>query len=184
MLGNVQTQSLSPEFIGRDTELARLVAALSAADGCEPQAVLIGGEAGVGKTRLTEEFMAAARAAGAVTAIGGCVEIGAEGLPFAPVSTALRHLYRTLGTELTSAVAGQEAELARLLPELGTAAPAAATSTTRRAGSGSSNSPPACWSGWAPTAPSSWSSRTCTGPTAPPANCSPTCSARCSAPGC
>lgn len=119
MLGNVQTQSLSPEFIGRDTELARLTAALSAADGCEPQAVLIGGEAGVGKTRLTEEFMAAARAAGAVTAIGGCVEIGAEGLPFAPVSTALRHLYRTLGTELTSAVAGQEAELARLLPELG-----------------------------------------------------------------
>ena len=81
--------------------------------------MLIGGEAGVGKTRLTEEFLGAARAAGAVTAVGGCVEIGADGLPFAPVSTALRGLYRALGAELTGAAAGQEAELARLLPELG-----------------------------------------------------------------
>jgi DNA-binding CsgD family transcriptional regulator len=119
MLGLVQTQTLSPVFIGRDAELARLAATLDAADGGAPQAVLIGGEAGVGKTRLTEEFLAVARASGAVTAIGGCVEIGADGLPFAPVSTALRALYRTLGPELTSAVAGQEAELARLLPELG-----------------------------------------------------------------
>ncbi|MFJ2635462.1 AAA family ATPase [Streptomyces sp. NPDC087422] len=118
MLGSVQTQSLSPEFIGRDAELAKLGAALAAAAAGEPQAVLIGGEAGVGKTRLTEEFVAAARAAGAVTAVGGCVEIGADGLPFAPISTALRALYRALGAELTAAAAGQEAELARLLPEL------------------------------------------------------------------
>ncbi|WP_093716127.1 helix-turn-helix transcriptional regulator [Actinacidiphila alni] len=118
MLGSVQTQSLSPEFIGRDAELTRLGAALTAAAAGEPQAVLIGGEAGVGKTRLTEEFLAAAQRAGAVTAIGGCVEIGADGLPFAPISTALRALYRTLGDELIAAAAGQEAELARLLPEL------------------------------------------------------------------
>ncbi|MEV6013070.1 AAA family ATPase [Streptomyces sp. NPDC051976] len=121
MLDSVQTQSLSPEFIGRDTELTWLAAALAAADAGEPQAVLIGGEAGVGKTRLTEEFLTAARAAGAVTAIGGCVEIGADGLPFAPVSSALRDLHRTLGSELTAAAAGQEADLARLLPELGEA---------------------------------------------------------------
>ncbi|SHM72202.1 helix-turn-helix transcriptional regulator [Actinacidiphila paucisporea] len=118
MLGSVQTQSLSPVFIGRDAELARLASVLAAADAGESQAVLIGGEAGVGKTRLTEEFVAAARAAGAVTAVGGCVEIGADGLPFAPVSAALRDLYRTLGPELTAAAAGQQAELARLLPEL------------------------------------------------------------------
>ncbi|WP_307795096.1 AAA family ATPase [Actinacidiphila acididurans] len=115
----MQTQVLSPVFIGRDTELTRLGAALTAADRGEPQAVLIGGEAGVGKTRLTEEFLTAARDAGAVTALGACVEIGADGLPFAPVSTALRALYRTLGAELITAAAGQEAELARLLPELG-----------------------------------------------------------------
>ncbi|MGK5498082.1 helix-turn-helix transcriptional regulator, partial [Streptomyces sp. URMC 125] len=56
---------------------------------------------------------------GAVVAVGGCVEIGAEGLPFAPVSTVLRSLHRQLGEELTAAAAGQEGELARLLPELG-----------------------------------------------------------------
>ncbi len=122
MLGDVQTQSLSPVFIGRDTELARLTAALAEADGGAPQAVLLGGEAGVGKTRLTEEFLAAARAAGAVTAVGGCVEIGADGLPFAPISTALRDLHRALGAELAAAAAGREAELARLLPELGAGA--------------------------------------------------------------
>ncbi|MYS21012.1 MULTISPECIES: ATP-binding protein, partial [unclassified Streptomyces] len=119
MLDGVQTQSLSPVFIGRDAELTRLAGALRSAGGGRPQAVLIGGEAGVGKTRLVEEFLTAARAAGAVTAIGACVEIGADGLPFAPVSTALRSLYGTLGAELPAAAAGQEAELARLLPELG-----------------------------------------------------------------
>ncbi|MBY8882861.1 helix-turn-helix transcriptional regulator [Actinacidiphila acidipaludis] len=119
MLGSVQTQSLSPVFIGRDAELKRLSAALAAADRGEPQAVLIGGEAGVGKTRLTEEFLTAARGTGAVAAVGACVEIGADGLPFAPISTALRGLYGSLGPELLGAAAGQETELARLLPELG-----------------------------------------------------------------
>ena len=119
MLVSVQTQSLSPVFIGRDAELKRLAAALAAAGRGEPQAVLIGGEAGVGKTRLTEEFLTAARGTGAVAAVGACVEIGADGLPFAPISTALRDLHGTLGAELLGAAAGQEAELARLLPDLG-----------------------------------------------------------------
>ncbi|WP_176735804.1 ATP-binding protein, partial [Actinacidiphila rubida] len=119
ILDTVQTQSLSPVFIGRDAELKRLAAALAAADRGEPQAVLIGGEAGVGKTRLTEEFLTAARGTGAVAAVGACVEIGADGLPFAPISTALRDLHATLGPELVRAAAGQETELARLLPELG-----------------------------------------------------------------
>ncbi|MFD3826814.1 AAA family ATPase, partial [Streptomyces sp. NPDC058625] len=89
----------------------------------EPQALLVGGEAGVGKTRLVEEFAAAARHRGAVVALGGCVEIGADGLPFAPFSTALRQLRRELPERLAAAAAGQEEELARLLPELGTSAP-------------------------------------------------------------
>lgn len=53
-----------------------------------PQAWLVGGEAGA--TRLIEEFAAAACRAGAVVALGGCVGIGADGLPFAPFATALR----------------------------------------------------------------------------------------------
>ncbi|MGW0393084.1 helix-turn-helix transcriptional regulator [Streptomyces sp. NPDC003042] len=119
MLGGVETRSVSPVFVGRADELAVLVDALTRAADREPQALLIGGEAGVGKTRLTEEFLNEAARHGAVVAVGGCVEIGAEGLPFAPFSTALRSLRRQLPDELADAAAGQEGELARILPELG-----------------------------------------------------------------
>ncbi|WP_323187954.1 helix-turn-helix transcriptional regulator [Streptomyces sp. NBC_01264] len=119
MLGGVETRSVSPVFVGRADELAVLTDALTRAAGQEPQALLIGGEAGVGKTRLTEEFLCEADRRGAVVAVGGCVEIGAEGLPFAPFSTALRTLHRLLPDELAAAAVGQEGELARILPELG-----------------------------------------------------------------
>ncbi|GAA3359125.1 LuxR family transcriptional regulator [Streptomyces antimycoticus] len=119
MLDDVFTTSVSPVFVGRAQELATLEDALARATAGEPQVLLVGGEAGVGKTRLIDEFLASAVAAGAVAAVGGCVEMGADGLPFAPVSTVLRSLRRKLGTELDGAAAGQEGELARLLPELG-----------------------------------------------------------------
>ncbi|WSQ00945.1 AAA family ATPase [Streptomyces sp. NBC_01232] len=119
MLGDVETRSVSPVFVGRADELAVLTDALARAAGQEPQAMLVGGEAGVGKTRLTEEFLCEADRRGAVVAVGGCVEIGAEGLPFAPFSTALRTLHRLLPGELAAAAAGHEDELARILPELG-----------------------------------------------------------------
>ncbi|MFD8353717.1 ATP-binding protein, partial [Streptomyces coelicoflavus] len=120
MLGSVETRSVSPVFVGRTGELDTLNDALAratgsdasgasasgasvsgaSASGGEPQALLLGGEAGVGKTRLVEEFAAAADRRGAVVALGGCVEIGADGLPFAPFSTALRALRRHLPEEL------------------------------------------------------------------------------------
>ncbi|MBV7699191.1 helix-turn-helix transcriptional regulator [Streptomyces sp. TRM70350] len=121
MLGLVETRSVSPVFVGRAEELDTLNDALARAAAGEPQALLLGGEAGVGKTRLVEEFSTAAARKGAVVGLGGCVEIGADGLPFAPFSTALRALRRELPDELAAAAAGQEAELARLLPELGDA---------------------------------------------------------------
>ncbi|MFC8392114.1 AAA family ATPase [Streptomyces sp. NPDC057238] len=121
MLRTVETKSVSPVFVGRSTELDTLNTALTRAT-TEPQALLVAGEAGVGKTRLVEEFAAAARRRGAIVALGGCVEIGADGLPFAPFSTALRQLRRELPDQLAAAALGQEEELARLLPEIGTAA--------------------------------------------------------------
>ncbi|MFE0177122.1 AAA family ATPase [Streptomyces sp. NPDC059002] len=134
MLAAVETRSVSPVFVGRADELGALNEALARATGTplagaggpgtgEPQALLLGGEAGVGKTRLVEEFAAAAEERGAVVALGGCVEIGADGLPFAPFSAALRSLRRRLPDELAAAAEGQEEQLARLLPELAGAAP-------------------------------------------------------------
>ncbi|WP_208898666.1 helix-turn-helix transcriptional regulator [Streptomyces incarnatus] len=120
MLGPVENRSVSPVFVGRTDELDILNDALARARAGEPQALLLGGEAGVGKTRLVEEF---ATAAGrhAVVAVGGCVEIGADGLPFAPFSSALRALRDALPEEFAAAASGQEEELARLLPDLGEA---------------------------------------------------------------
>ncbi|MEV7088093.1 AAA family ATPase [Streptomyces sp. NPDC093085] len=119
MLGDVETRSISPVFVGRSAELTALTSALARATAGEPQAVLVGGEAGVGKTRLIEELHRTACDEKAVVAVGGCVEIGAEGLPFAPFSSALRTLRRRLPDELHAAAEGQQDELARILPELG-----------------------------------------------------------------
>ncbi|WP_079186131.1 AAA family ATPase [Streptomyces sp. CB01580] len=117
----VDPVSVSPVFVGRAAEFAALVDALTRAAGDGPRALLIGGEAGVGKTRLVEEFLGEAVRRGAVAAVGGCVGTGADGLPYAPFSTALRALRRALPDEMAAACAGQEGELARLLPELGRA---------------------------------------------------------------
>ena len=82
--------------------------------------MLIGGEAGVGKSRLVSEF--AARVTGQGRALtGGCLELGASGLPFAPFTGLLRQLVRDLGLDgVAELLSGQgRRELARLLPELG-----------------------------------------------------------------
>jgi DNA-binding CsgD family transcriptional regulator/tetratricopeptide (TPR) repeat protein len=110
----------SPTFVGRTEELARLAAAWDRAAAGTPTALLIGGEAGVGKTRLVGELVAAVRGAGGTALVGGCVELGGEGVPFAPLIEALRSLARDLDEPgLARMVPGQaRAELARLLPEL------------------------------------------------------------------
>jgi predicted ATPase len=111
----------SPTFVGRTEELARLAAAGDRAAGGTPTAVLVGGEAGVGKTRLVAEVVAGARAAGATVLTGGCVELGGEGVPFVPLVEALRGLVRDLDEPaLARLLPGQtRPELAHLLPELG-----------------------------------------------------------------
>src|SRR5690349_7896471 len=99
MLTDVERISVSPVFVGRSAEMAELTAALERAGEGQPQALLIAGDAGVGKTRLLEEFVCAATARGTVAAVGGCVEIGADGLPYAPIAAALRALHHELGVE-------------------------------------------------------------------------------------
>ncbi|MBB4923419.1 DNA-binding CsgD family transcriptional regulator/tetratricopeptide (TPR) repeat protein [Kitasatospora kifunensis] len=119
--------SVSPVFVGRGSEIASLTKALRRAAAGQPQALLVGGEAGVGKTRLLEEFLCQAERDGqaerqaTVTMLGNCLEVGATGLPYAPMVTALRRLYRRLGPELEQAAAGMEGHLSRLLPEFGEA---------------------------------------------------------------
>ena len=86
-----------------------------------PSAVLLGGEAGVGKSRLVAEFGRIAAEAGARMLIGGCLELGTDGLPFAPFTAVLRELVHEMGADAMAAMLpGRTTRgLARLLPELG-----------------------------------------------------------------
>jgi DNA-binding CsgD family transcriptional regulator/tetratricopeptide (TPR) repeat protein len=109
----------SPVFVGRRPELTLLLAAVERAAAGEPAVVLVGGEAGVGKTRLVEEAGAHAAAAGARVLTGACVELGGDRLPLAPLADALRVLARsTPERELSELLGPARRELARLLPEL------------------------------------------------------------------
>ena len=97
-----------------------LADAFGAAAAGMPQLVLVGAEAGGGKSRLVAEFTAQVRGRALVLA-GACVDLGAAGLPYAPFTAALRELVRERGAaEVTGLLPGHDAgELAGLLPELG-----------------------------------------------------------------
>ena len=114
------SRAVSPVFAGREAELRVLARAFDDAAGGLPRTVLVGAEAGGGKSRLVSEF--AARLAGrALVLAGGCVELSAAGLPYAPFTAALRQLVREQGTAEVAALLGgrDTGELARLLPEFG-----------------------------------------------------------------
>ena len=81
-------------LVGRDRELASVLGALSTAADGTPQAVIITGEAGIGKTRLVREASAHARASGFVVASGGCSPASGGRLPYGPVSDMLANLMR------------------------------------------------------------------------------------------
>ena len=61
----------SPVLVGRDKQMTALDAAFASVRRGGPSAVLLGGEAGVGKSRLVGEFGAAAASAGARVLTGG-----------------------------------------------------------------------------------------------------------------
>jgi DNA-binding CsgD family transcriptional regulator/tetratricopeptide (TPR) repeat protein len=110
----------SARFVGRTAELGRLEAAFSYARGGDPLTLCVAGEAGVGKTRLVTRFAAQAREAGGQVLLGGCIELGATALPYAPVTQALRGLGRGLEPAALDELVGPGRPLlARLLPELG-----------------------------------------------------------------
>lgn len=84
-------------FIGRDGELAQLRALLRGAMDGLGNAWLIGGESGVGKTRLLDELRTAALVAGAQVVRGGAV--GASGLPYDVWRPVLRMLVLLVGLD-------------------------------------------------------------------------------------
>jgi DNA-binding CsgD family transcriptional regulator/tetratricopeptide (TPR) repeat protein len=107
-------------FVGRTAELGRLEAAYTYASAGEPVTLCVGGEAGVGKTRLVTRFAGQVRGSGGRVLLGGCIELGEGSLPYAPVVEALRGLGRGLEPAALDELVGPGRPLlARLLPELG-----------------------------------------------------------------
>jgi ATP/maltotriose-dependent transcriptional regulator MalT len=92
--------------------MARLHASLARAEVGAATAVLISGDAGVGKSRLIEELAKTASSRGGRVLVGRCLDVGETGLPYLPFVEILVHLNR----QDPMAVRRWPA-LAKLLPE-------------------------------------------------------------------
>ena len=132
----------------------------------EPSTVLVGGEAGRRQDPAGGGVLPRAATGGRRRVLTGqCLELGEEGLPFAPFAAALRDAAARRRARRSSPATS--AEFARLLPELGPAARAVGRRPPRgylfepgRRAVRPARRASARWC---------WSSRTCTGPTGPPA---------------
>jgi len=107
---------VSGQLIGRERELARLVALLDQAAAGEPIVALVSGDAGIGKTRLIAEL--AVRAERDFTVLSGrCAELG-DSVPYLPLADALRNATTgpSAAAPLLDALAARPV-LGRLLPD-------------------------------------------------------------------
>ncbi|WP_307795854.1 AAA family ATPase [Amycolatopsis sp. 195334CR] len=81
----LSVRTSSPVLVGRDTELTTLVELVTE----RPSAVLLEGEAGMGKTRLVQELLRRPELAGTRVLTGSCQPLR-EPFPYGPVLEALR----------------------------------------------------------------------------------------------
>ena len=106
--------STSRSLVGRDEELARLVGLLDDPDPAAA-AVLVSGDAGVGKTRLLMELRDRALERGWAVWAGHCLDFGESALPYLPFSEVIGRVAST-EPDLLAQVATDHPELTRLQP--------------------------------------------------------------------
>jgi DNA-binding CsgD family transcriptional regulator/tetratricopeptide (TPR) repeat protein len=99
-------------LVARAAEMARLHASLARAEVGVAGAVLVSGDAGVGKSRLLEELSRVAQSRGGMVLSGRCLDVGETGLPYLPFVEILVSLNR-----LDPASVRRWPALTRLLPE-------------------------------------------------------------------
>jgi ATP/maltotriose-dependent transcriptional regulator MalT len=125
------TRMTSVRFVGRSAELAELIAAFRDAGERRASLALVGGESGVGKSRLAGELSRHARESGARILSGDCVELGEDELPYAPLLTALRPLVRDGDPALDALAPPLRSALDAILPGLGAAEPGGEAAQSR-----------------------------------------------------
>jgi len=109
-------------LVGRADELRAVRAAWASVVDGKPGVVLLGGDAGVGKSRLVAELRPDVLAAGGAWLLGSTPSRSSGTQPFAPLTGALRTLLRDLDPAERDRIVGHaRGDLARLLPELGAA---------------------------------------------------------------
>ena len=105
-------------FIGRDAERSDLRRYVDQAASGRGGMVLIGGEPGVGKTRIVEEMAEEAASRGMMALFGHCHETEAAP-PYAPVVEMMESTTRGVSRETLREAFGDTApEIARILPQL------------------------------------------------------------------
>ena len=109
-------QILCPVVVGRHEELDLLQAALDDARDGRGSLVLIRGEAGVGKSRLTLQLEAAARAAG-MQVLRGRAAASSSPVPFRPFAEALLGVTRAAGPPEAPELKAYRSVLGVLIPE-------------------------------------------------------------------
>ncbi len=101
------TSPVAP-LVGRHAELAELLAVTGVSGGDPGGAVLLGGDAGIGKTRLLRELAERASAAGHQVLVGHCLDLGDAVISHQPFAEALRSLDPVRRDELVAAHPGLE----------------------------------------------------------------------------
>jgi len=110
---------LSPVLVGRDSELSTLEDSLLSALRGDGGVVIVGGEAGMGKTRLVNALAARARTLGCMVLAGGCSEAELS-LPYLPFLEAIGNYLTTADVrQLGQRLGPAASELAQLFPQLG-----------------------------------------------------------------
>ena len=102
-------------LIGRAAELSLLQRGVDAASARSASAIVLSGDAGVGKTRILAELTQRADDLGVLTLIGHCIDFGDAGLPFVPFSEAFGRL-ATSHPDLSDTLLGEYPAIARLMP--------------------------------------------------------------------
>jgi DNA-binding NarL/FixJ family response regulator len=89
MMGDMAAERTpATPLFGRERELGQLLAAVGIADESSRDAVLLGGDAGIGKTRLLRELGLRAIEAGHRVLVGHCLDLGDSAMPYQPFAEA------------------------------------------------------------------------------------------------